>query len=177
MAFAGIRILVVEDEQSVRRLFADMLQHWGCEVEVAMDGREAVEKYQRFRPDLVLMDLEMPLMDGFHASREIMKTDPDAYILLLSGSPDATLARKALEERFVKAVIPKPFELNELKMAIQDAIKEPKRSSLEEVRCKLSFVLFALSAKIEHRLEFSEQEIRGLRDILRGISNDLSKMD
>lgn len=175
MVFPGLRILVVEDEQEVRRLICDLLRYWGCDVEMAVNGKEGIEKYTEFRPELVLMDLEMPLMNGLDASRLIMELDPQASILLITGFPETASARKALEQRLVKAVIPKPFELDQLKLAIQKAVEQTKAPSLIKVRYKLLFVLFSLSAKIEHKLEFSDEEARGLRDILLEISDDLHK--
>lgn len=169
-------MLVVEDEQAVGQLFGDLLRHWGCELELAVNGKEGVEKYKRFRPDLVLMDLEMPEMNGFDASQEIIELDPQASILLVTAFAETALARRALEQGLVKAVIPKPFELHQLKTAIQETVKEPKPQPLQEVRGKLAFALLAFSYKIDYNLEFTDEEARGLRDILRGILDDLHRI-
>jgi two-component system chemotaxis response regulator CheY len=129
MAFPGLRVLVVDDEAVVRNLLNDALRFWGCEVEMGFNGEEGVEKYTQFRPDLVLMDFNMPIMNGLDASRRIIEMDPQAAILLITGFCETTLVRKALEKGLVRVVIPKPFKLDQLVMAIQEAIKKPKPTS------------------------------------------------
>ena len=79
--FAGKRILLAEDNlvnQSVAKAF---LGKMGCEVEVAGDGEQALAQYQKNRPDLVLMDCNMPAMDGFHATRAIRQYERDEGLL------------------------------------------------------------------------------------------------
>jgi len=118
---------VVDDDQSMQHFLRDLLSFWKFdEVEIAGDGEEGVQKYRDFRPDLVLMDLEMPLRNGFDASRDIIKLDPQATILLITCAPDNNQAQQALEKGFVKAVIPKSFHFNQLEMAIQEAIQKPE---------------------------------------------------
>lgn len=121
---AGSRVMVVDDDLSIHSLMGTLLAHWGCEeVDILPDGLAAVERYRYTHPDLVIMDVEMPGMDGHAASKAIRDMDPEASILLLTGVPDGTLARMALEEGLVKAVIPKPFAFEQLKMAIREALR------------------------------------------------------
>lgn len=130
MAFQGLRVLVVDDDQYVCHLLGDLLRFWGCgEVDVAVNGQEGVKKYGKLRPDLVLMDLDMPMMSGFDASQAIMELDPQATIILVTGLPQSGLARKALKKGVVKVTVPKPFRLDQLEMAIQEALKAPKSYS------------------------------------------------
>jgi DNA-binding NarL/FixJ family response regulator len=95
-----IRVLIADDH----RLFAQALEAILVSderLEVAghaRNGREAVELAAALRPDVVLMDIAMPVMDGFQATREIRKNDPAACILMLTGSnanTDVDRARKA----------------------------------------------------------------------------------
>ena len=96
----GVRVLIADDH----RLFAEALEAIlaGEErievVAFARDGREAVELWQERRPDLTLMDIAMPVLDGIAATREIRKLDDTACILMLTGSnarDDVDKARKA----------------------------------------------------------------------------------
>jgi DNA-binding NarL/FixJ family response regulator len=96
----AIRVLIADDH----RLFAQALEAILVSderLEVAghaRDGREAVELAATLRPDVILMDIAMPVMDGFQATREIRKNDPSACILVLTGSnanTDVDRARKA----------------------------------------------------------------------------------
>jgi two-component system NarL family response regulator len=97
---AGVRVLIADDH----RLFAEALEAIlaGEErievVAYARDGREAVELWQQHKPDLTLMDIAMPVLDGLAATRAIRKLDDSARILMLTGSnarADVDKARKA----------------------------------------------------------------------------------
>lgn len=65
------RVLVVEDNAINQKVVAAMLRRFGCDVDVAWDGREAVERVQGIRYDIVFMDCQMPVMDGFQATAAI----------------------------------------------------------------------------------------------------------
>lgn len=73
-------ILLVEDNLHNRRIFAGILSHYGYRVEEAVNGVEAVDKVQAVRPDLVLMDLSLPVMDGWEATRRIKENPAVAAI-------------------------------------------------------------------------------------------------
>jgi DNA-binding NarL/FixJ family response regulator len=94
-----IRVLICEDH----RTFAEALQRVidlesGLEViTVAHDGREAVDLAVENRPDVVLMDMEMPELDGIQATRRIMKASPDTKVVILSAHYDDTLVARAVE--------------------------------------------------------------------------------
>jgi two-component system, cell cycle response regulator DivK len=70
------RILVVEDQEDNRRILRDLLTSAGYEVIQAENGKEALAAAARERPDLILMDIQLPLLDGYEATRRI-KADPD----------------------------------------------------------------------------------------------------
>ncbi len=86
------RILVVEDSPENREILTIELEFQNFEVEVAVNGREAVEKAHALRPDLILMDISLPVMDGLEATRRI-KGDPETAHI-----PIVALTAHAMED-------------------------------------------------------------------------------
>lgn len=116
------RILVVEDESHLSLLLAELLEFKGYhDVQIANNGYEGVEKYKETRPTVVLMDLEMPMMNGYDSCREIKKYDPGAHIVLITANPGSPFARKTIEEGYASQVIPKPFQFDQLLEAIKSS--------------------------------------------------------
>jgi len=122
---AGIRAMVVDDDPSVLSLMVRLLRHWGFDsVKEAPDGRSALRKAMEIAPEIVFMDVEMPELNGYEASLLLKERFPGVTIILVTGVPDGRLARKALEEGVVKAVLPKPFTFDQLKMLVDEFLKE-----------------------------------------------------
>ncbi len=78
------RILVVDDAAFVRMRYVKSLKDGGYEVEEATNGAEALEKYKANRPDGVLLDINMPVMDGLVTLHEIMNADPTARVAMVT---------------------------------------------------------------------------------------------
>jgi len=108
------KILVVDDAEFNRDLVIQLLQD-EYEILVAMDGAEAIDKTFQDRPDLILMDLGMPVMDGWEATRQIKANDELKHIPIIAVTSHAMVgdeieARKAGCDDY----IPKPIDENEL---------------------------------------------------------------
>ena len=95
----SLRILVVDDHAVVRRGVRSLLEsHEGWEVcGEATTGRDAVEQSRRLRPDVVVMDLSMPELNGLEATRQILKDAPDTEVLVLTMHQSEELARDVLQ--------------------------------------------------------------------------------
>jgi CheY-like chemotaxis protein len=116
-----VKILIVDDEHPVTELMTEALQMAGFDqVESASNGAEGLEKYKSFGPDLVIMDIQMPVMDGYESSRRIKSMDPDARILVLTGNPSDHRAKKTIQEGFALELLLKPLRLKDLRRIIQD---------------------------------------------------------
>lgn len=117
-----VTILLVDDEPLIRSLGQELLEHLGYRVEVAQDGAEALELYQRLgRVDLVLLDYYLPGQDGGQVLVQLKGLDPQARVLMASGffSP-AEVAR--LKELGAAGLIYKPYRLAELERRIRQAL-------------------------------------------------------
>ncbi len=103
-----MRVLVVDDSALVRMAVADILKKAGMDVETAKNGKEAVEKVLEFRPDVVTLDIKMPVMDGLSALRVIMEKRPTPVVMLSSYTKEG--AKETIEALKLGAIdfIPKP---------------------------------------------------------------------
>ncbi len=119
------KILYVEDHPAQRDILAQMLELGGFEVETAADGQEGVEKAIAWQPDVILMDLRMPRMDGFEAIELIRKNETTAKtpIIAISAWASGKHRKRAMDvgatEHFTK-----PVDLNRLINTVKTYIKD-----------------------------------------------------
>ena len=116
------RILVVDDEQRYRAAVASLLRSQGHELITAHEGGGAIEAAKAQRPDLILMDVQMPGMDGDQATRLLRERGFRAPILAMTGNPADELRVRCLEAGCA-AVLEKPIGVDELLEAIAAALK------------------------------------------------------
>gem|GEM_PF-721143 len=120
---AGQTVLLADDEESVRRLAAKLLERLGCKVLQASDGQEALEVYRQHAQEikLVLLDLTMPRMDGVEAFKELNRLNSRLPVIVASG-----YAQKEIAERFegggIAGFIQKPYSMDELRHWLQDIL-------------------------------------------------------
>jgi DNA-binding response OmpR family regulator len=122
------RILIVEDEESIRLGLVDTLEIEGFEIEVAVDGEQAMEKVSRFRPHLVLLDLMLPKASGYDVCRFIRKGYPQTFILMLTAKNEEINKIQGLEMG-ADDYVTKPFSVFELMARIKSILR---RVSLEQ---------------------------------------------
>ena len=117
------RVLIVEDVADVRMMMKILVQAHGFEPIVARDGYEAVEKAKEFHPDIILMDLMMPIMDGFTATRLIRENEELSKIPILAVTAYGdTCMAKAIEVGF-DGVICKPLDFENLQPLLNKYIQ------------------------------------------------------
>jgi len=109
----GLHILLAEDHRDLHDVLRTVLEAAGATVESAYDGREAVAKAVSTSPDLVLMDLRMPHVDGLQATRELRRQGFAKPIIALTADPE-TLRRDEALEAGCDACLSKPFELDDI---------------------------------------------------------------
>jgi PAS domain S-box-containing protein len=111
------RVLLVDDEPVILDSMGAALENMGFEVVPAHDGVEALERFQEGRPDLVIMDLTMPRMDGATAFGRMQELDPRVPVILSSGYD-----RQALEGARPAAFVQKPYRFQELKDLVREVM-------------------------------------------------------
>jgi two-component system cell cycle response regulator DivK len=109
------RILVVEDQPDNRQIIRDMLADGGYEITEAENGEAALAAIAKQRPDLILMDIQLPVMDGYTATRHI-KTDPDLRSIPIIAVTSYALSgeEKKAREAGCDDYVPKPYSPRQL---------------------------------------------------------------
>ncbi len=92
-----LRILVVDDEASIRELLSRQLTRQGRRVLVANDGRTAIEMFRRERPDITILDLNMPGLDGIAVLKQIRSIEAKATVMIFTGSGTEVAEAQARE--------------------------------------------------------------------------------
>lgn len=106
----GKRILIVDDAMFMRRMLKDILAKHGYEIcGEAANGQEAIDKYIELRPDLVLLDITMPEMDGITALKEIKHIDPQAVVVMCSAMGQQAMVIDAIQGGAIDFIV-KPFQ-------------------------------------------------------------------
>ncbi|KAB1441564.1 response regulator [Pseudodesulfovibrio senegalensis] len=114
------KILVIDDEKPTLKMFGLLLGALGYETLTAENGREGVDAFREHRPEIVLTDIKMPIMDGIEALREIKRIDPHAEVVIITGHGDMELAIEALNLDATD-FINKPVQRQTLAQALERA--------------------------------------------------------
>ena len=117
------RILIAEDFEENRIALKLILKHTGFDVIEAEDGRQAVEAVRREKPDLVLMDIALPVIDGLQATREIRSDEKfERLPIIILSAHDSDEFRRQAAEAGSSEYISKPVEIEELKKLIEGCL-------------------------------------------------------
>jgi len=120
---AAPRVLVVDDNEQNRALLTAMLEPVGFEVREACNGREALAVFEEWRPHVVLMDLRMPVMDGYEATRRIKRTEAGRRARVIAVTASVFAEQDAdIESVGVDGCIRKPFRQEEIFDALREAL-------------------------------------------------------
>lgn len=119
------KVLLVEDNPINQKIAIRFLEKWGIKVNIANNGKEALEEIEKMSFDLVLMDLQMPIMDGYQATKAIRASEyakvNSLPVIALSASA-TTIERKRAIQSGVDKYITKPFKPDELRSSIESLI-------------------------------------------------------
>jgi len=109
------KILIVDDELGIRELLTEGLSQRGYETSTAMDGWEGLEETERFQPDLILLDVMMPIMDGWKMLTQLRSAERTRNIpvVMLTAKSDTEALFKSVQQRAADYFI-KPINMDEL---------------------------------------------------------------
>ena len=114
MLVMGNTILVVEDDIDLIGIYKEILELHEYDVQTALNGQEGVEKFKQIKPSLVIMDGEMPVLNGYEAFKQIKEIDKDANVIIITGFSEFELkSKEAIKQGLIK-VISKPLGVDEL---------------------------------------------------------------
>jgi two-component system, chemotaxis family, chemotaxis protein CheY len=124
------KVLVIDDEQGIRDLLDMLLRRKGYDVIVAESGQKGLECFRRERPDVLVLDLKMPEMDGLTVLRQIRSLDPIMPVIILTGAgtPETEQQVRALG---VTEYVEKEFSLHLLGDALKRLLKTPHPSTAQ----------------------------------------------
>ncbi len=114
-----MKILYVEDEQEAREALSKYLKRRFGKIFTAVDGEEGLSVFQAQKPDLVIVDLYMPKMDGLEMIREIKKLSPDVHVIITSAVDDVNVILQSVDIGINKYLL-KPIDSEDLISAIQE---------------------------------------------------------
>ena len=118
------KVLVIDDEQGIRSLLDTLLSRKGFNVVLADGGRKGLELFRRERPDVIVLDLNMPEMDGVAVLQQVRSLNPDQPVIILTGAgtPEKEQRVHALG---VSEFVEKEFSLHRLGDALKRVLKTP----------------------------------------------------
>jgi len=152
------RILIVDDEQGVRAALGQLLEYEGYEVKAVSSAAEGLTTYEKWRPQLVFMDVKMAGMDGLEALRRLKQSDPSAIVVMISGHATIQTAVEATQLGAYD-ILEKPLDTDRILVLLRNALQH---LTLQEENAQLrasiasryeivgkSFAIRALMDKIE----------------------------
>lgn len=121
------KLLVVDDQMGVRRLLFEAFNEGDYEVVLAESGYEALEKVKTDMPDIILMDMKMPGMNGLEALHEIKKINDSILVIMMTAYGELEIVAEAMKLG-VKEYVTKPFDINELRELVKKVLDENRKS-------------------------------------------------
>src|SRR4030066_520361 len=169
---AKAKILVVDDEDLIRWSFEKELSKLKYDVLTAESGEEAINKFKENLPDLVLLDVKLPGMDGLETLKEIHKLKGETLAIMMTAAATVENAVKAMKMRSVVDYLCKPVDFEELKVVVENALeiyelRKEVKSLRDEKRKPYSFEnIIANSEKMKQVLDTVSRVIQSKAGII-----------
>jgi UDP-3-O-acyl N-acetylglucosamine deacetylase len=160
-------VLVVDDEERVVQSIAGVLEDEGFRVTTARNGEEAIDLFQKREPDITLLDIWLPGMDGIEVLKRIRGISPECLVIMISGHATISTAMAAVKFGAFD-FIEKPLSLDFLLLTIRRALDRQKELSGTPTTVGMG----ALEVPAEERAPFSKEVPEGFTDTLSGFSRE-----
>ncbi len=155
---ADYQILIVDDDESIRRMLAAVLEREGFQTVTASDGEEGLTLFRSTSPDIVLMDIRMPGLSGIDAMSAMLELRPGAAVILMTAYADLDTAVQAIKKGVFDFVI-KPFDLAEIGLLVNRAYQ------MREMRREIGVLQHELSESYRfNRIITSDPTMQALCD-------------
>ncbi|MEO8513856.1 MAG: sigma-54 dependent transcriptional regulator [Ignavibacteria bacterium] len=160
-------ILIIEDDKAIVDVLKMILEHDGFRIEKAFNGPTGLEKFKEVNPDIVLLDIRMPKMDGIEVLQEIIRLNSKAIVIMISGHGNIETAVQTTKLGAYD-FIAKPFDVERLKLTIQNGLNYKKLLAENE----------SMKLKFDTEAEFlgDSEEMKRLKDQVSKISSTSSRV-
>ena len=171
------KILIVEDEPGIREAVAEQLRSWDMDVRIVTDFRKVTAEFAEYDPHLVLLDISLPFMNGYHWCKEIRATSkvPIIFVSSAADNMNIVMAMHMGGDDF----IPKPFDLTVLTAKVQALLRRTYEFSREQPELTLGGGVLrpgeGVFVKGDMRLELTRNEFRILEMLLENRGRTVSR--
>lgn len=141
------KVLIVDDEATIRRILETRLKLCGYQVDIAIDGEEAIEKFNTCHPDIVILDVMLPKLDGFAVCKEI-RSYSEVPVIILTAITDVADRIKGLEMG-ADDYVTKPFSPNELEARIRAVLRRVTDRPVEQASGDSNNIIVIGNLKID----------------------------
>jgi len=175
---SDIKLLYIEDDEDIQSIYIDILNEYANEVYCANDGEEGYESYLTYKPDIILLDINMPKIDGLTLAKKIREIDKNVKIIITTAYGEQENLLKAIELYLIKYIL-KPIKIDTLREALSKAVEE-----IEELRGESLKHIFLLDKDIlwDSKKEFLSKDGKEIkltkneRRLLTLLSSDKNKV-
>jgi two-component system, NtrC family, nitrogen regulation response regulator NtrX len=160
-------ILIIEDDKAIVDVLKMILEQDGYKIDFAFNGMTGLEKYKSIDPDIILLDIRMPKMDGIEVLQEIKKLNKDSVVIMISGHGNIETAVQTTKLGAYD-FIEKPFDVDRLKLTIQNGLR--MKSLMHEN------VMMKMLMDEGSRLQGLSEEMKKLRELILKVASSTSRV-
>lgn len=117
----GQKVLIVDDQYGIRLLLYEVFKREGYEVHQAENGKKALEMVKRHTPDIILLDMKLPGMDGIEILKQIRKIDDNVKVIMMTAYGELDMLAEAVKYNVV-TYFTKPFDIDQLKNKVNEVL-------------------------------------------------------